>query len=48
MDITGILAIGNGKKCPYCDKIMEKDTDTLKHLVNNHAKEVMEELFDAK
>ena len=46
MDITGMIAIGNGEKCPYYDKIMEEDTDNVKHLLNNHAKEVMEELFD--
>ena len=46
MNITGLVAIGNGEKCPYCDKIMEEDTDTVKHLLDNHAKEVMEELFE--
>ena len=38
MDITGMIAIGNGEKCPYCDKIMKEEEDTVKHLLNNHAK----------
>ena len=46
MNITGILAIGNGEKCPYCDKIMDRDTDSVKHLLDNHAKETMEALFN--
>ena len=46
MDITGMIAIGNGEKCPYCDLIMEQDTDSVKHLLDHHAEEVMEELFN--
>ena len=45
MDITGMLAIGNGEKCPYCDLIIEKDTDSVKHLLDNHAKQTIGELF---
>ena len=45
MSITGILSIGNGEKCPFCDMIMEKDTDTLKHMINKHPKELSKELF---
>ena len=48
MNITGMLAIGNGEKCPFCDKIMEKDTDSVKHLLDHHAEQVMGELFDDK
>ena len=47
MNITGMLAIGNGEKCPFCDMIMEKDTDALKHMINEHPKELSKELFDA-
>ena len=43
MDITGILAIGNGEKCPFCDSIIYDDT--LGHLIENHKKEVNEVLF---
>ena len=47
MSITGILAIGNGEKCPYCDMIMEENTDTLKHLMDKHPKQLSKELFNA-
>ena len=46
MDITGIMAIGNGKKCPYCELINEEDTDILKHMMENHRKEFNKELFN--
>ena len=45
MDITGMIAIGNGEKCPYCDMIMEKDADNVKHLLDHHAEQVMGSLF---
>jgi len=47
MNITGLIAIGNGEKCPYCDKIMEEDTNIGKHMIDFHAKQVIGELFDA-
>jgi len=43
MNITGILAIGNGEKCPFCDDII--DDDTLNHLIENHKKEMNVTLF---
>ena len=46
MDITGIMAIGNGEKCPYCELINEEDTDILKHMMENHRKEFNKELFN--
>ena len=47
MDITGLIAIGNGEKCPYC-KLNEKDyyTDIVKHLMEKHPKELSKELFN--
>ena len=48
MNITGMLAIDNGEKCPFCDNIMEKDDDTLSHLIENHKEEVNEVLFGDK
>ena len=47
MNITGMLAIGNGEKCPYCDLIMEADTDAVKHLLDNHAEQAIGDLFNA-
>ena len=43
--ITGMLAIGNGEKCPYCDTIMTEDTDTLKHMTENHQERLVDALF---
>tara|TARA_Y100001963_G_scaffold137892_1_gene202072 strand:+ start:1355 stop:1501 length:147 start_codon:yes stop_codon:yes gene_type:complete len=45
MNISGILAIGNGEKCPYCEIIIEDNTDTLKHLMDSHPKELEQTLF---
>ena len=45
MDITGILAIGNGEKCPFCDLIITKDTDTLIHMTELHKEELNKALF---
>ena len=38
MDITGMLAVGNGEKCPFCEFIV--DDDSLGHMINNHSKEI--------
>ena len=46
MSMAGMIAIGNGEKCPFCDMIMEKDTDTLKHLMDKHPKELSKELYN--
>ena len=45
MDITGMLAIGNGEKCPFCEMIMNEDSDTLGHMIENHKKNIMEILY---
>ena len=46
MSITGLLAVGNGEKCPFCELIIEQDTDTLKHMMESHQDELSKELFD--
>ena len=46
MNITGMLAIGNGEKCPYCKLIIEENTDTLKHMLHEHPKELGQTLFN--
>ena len=45
MNITGILAIGNGEKCPFCDLIMTEDTNTLVHMTEMHKEELNKALF---
>ena len=46
MNITGLIAIGNGEKCPYCDLIITADTDSVKHLLDNHAEQALTDLFN--
>ena len=46
MNITGMLAIGNGEKCPFCEDII--DDDTLGHLIEKHKEEVNAVLFGGK
>ena len=48
MKITGMLAIGNGEKCPFCDMIIDKDTDIFFHMRNNHKEEMVKALFETE
>ena len=48
LEISGLLAIGNGEKCPFCELIVEEDTDTLKHMIFCHKKSLNNELFGGK
>ena len=45
MDITGMLAIGNGEKCPFCEIIVDKDLDTLGHMIENHKENINKVLY---
>ena len=42
---SGILAIGYGEKCPYCELIMLEGMDVLEHMKTNHRKELEIALF---
>tara|TARA_Y100000310_G_scaffold21292_1_gene20582 strand:+ start:639 stop:818 length:180 start_codon:yes stop_codon:yes gene_type:complete len=44
-EITGMLAIGTGEKCPYCDRIITKDFDVFKHMTERHKDEMTNALF---
>ena len=46
MNITGMLSVGNGEKCPFCDDII--DDDSFIHLIENHKLEINEVLFGDK
>ena len=46
MEITGMLAIGNGEKCPFCDLIIEQDTDIFLHMKYKHEDEMVKALFE--
>ena len=45
MSITGILAIGNDEKCPFCELIITEDTDALVHMTAFHKEELNKVLF---
>ena len=45
MNITGMLAIGNGEPCPFCTTIINEDIDIVAHLVNDHPEEFKEALL---
>ena len=47
MSITNLLAVGNGEKCPYCEMIVDKNTDIASHLLKYHEEQVMNHLFDS-
>ena len=44
-NVSGMLAIGNGEKCPYCELIVEENTDIIEHMKTNHKRELLIELF---
>ena len=43
--MNGVLAVGYGEKCPYCELIMLEDMDILEHMKINHKKEIETALF---
>ncbi len=49
----GMLAIGNGEKCPFCEKILSANPEipgepTMKHLQENHNEEMVKALFQKR
>ena len=44
-NVTGMLAIGNGEKCPYCETIMDADSDTIGHMIENHQEKFKKVLY---
>lgn len=48
MKITGMLAVGNGEKCPFCDTILDdriKGKEIFEHLKKCHPKELKTHFF---
>ena len=45
MNITAILAVGNGEKCPYCDLIITEEIDSHVHITAFHKEELNKVLF---
>ena len=44
--MVGMLAIGNGEKCPFCEIIMTKDIKIFDHIYKNHKEKLLENLFN--
>ena len=44
-EITGMLAIGNGEKCPFCELVVDEDMDILKHMIEHHKTDLNKTLF---
>ena len=47
-EITGMLAIGNGEKCPYCNLTMSKAIDIFNHMTVKHKDKMLKALFGDK
>ena len=43
--MVGMLAIGNGEKCPFCETVMTKDIKIFDHILKNHEEKLVENLF---
>ena len=48
MDITGMLAISNNEKCPFCDLIITKEIDSFVHISEFHKEKLNNILFGEK
>ena len=50
--ITGMIAIGNGEKCPHCDSIMVNNAinglSVIDHMKGQHFDEFISKLFPEK
>ena len=55
LDVSGMIAVGNGEPCPFCAKeddrlvedifINDKDNDIMEHMMNEHPSELNNALF---
>ena len=49
IDVSGVLAIGNGENCPFCvgDTVFvaSEDNDIVEHMMNEHPSELNKALF---
>ena len=41
----GVLAIGYGEKCPYCELIILEDMNVLEHMKTKHKEKFLYDLF---
>lgn len=48
MKTTGFLSVGNGEKCPFCNKILDDRIEKgmiQRHLFSKHKNEILNKLF---
>jgi len=43
--ITGVIEVGNGEKCPFCDIIVTEKLDFYEHLTAEHQDDLLASLF---
>lgn len=43
MSVAGMIAIGNGEKCPFCNEILYENQEI--HLFEKHKEETFAKLF---
>lgn len=44
--ITGVIEVGNGEKCPFCDIIVTEKLDFYEHLTAEHQDDLLASLFN--
>ena len=47
-NLSGMLEVGVGEKCPFCDLILTKDIDIWSHMESDHQDELLANLFPEK
>ena len=49
IDVTGMLAVGNGENCPFCEGntvfVASEDNNIVEHMMNEHPSELNMALF---
>ena len=50
MQISGMISVGNGENCPFCEQqdkkyIVNKDTDIVKHMLDEHKNDFNSHIF---
>ena len=47
-NLSGMLEVGVGEKCPFCALILTKDIDIWSHMESDHQDELLANLFPEK
>tara|TARA_Y100001938_G_C8069258_1_gene422128 strand:- start:407 stop:571 length:165 start_codon:yes stop_codon:yes gene_type:complete len=43
--MSGVIEVGFGEKCPYCDLIVNENIDFYDHITSQHQDELLANLF---